>query len=122
MLQEETKETRPSGWALSAIEDINRRAELAEQLHPEVFGSAQHQARVAAVSQIVRDYFAAYNAIYEVSRPATSRRPAHTEVKVTGYVLRRNRDLKRFRSDLEAAGAQQLKWKANTGSLSVHVW
>ena len=122
MLKEDTKETRGSGWAWATIEDINRRAERAVDQYPHVFDDPLHQARVAAVEALCKGYFASYGAVYCTARPATRKRPAHTEVKVSRYVLSRVRDSAQFKKDLESAGAREIVWKHNTESVSVHVW
>lgn len=122
MLTEDTKETRPSGASWFAIEDINRRAERAMDLHPDVFGSYAHQQSVAQVVELVKDYFASYGTLYETARPATKKRPAHTEVKIMRYVLKRPRDASAFRAAIAAAGGHEMVWKHNTESLSIHVW
>jgi hypothetical protein len=122
MIKEETKETHSVGSGWFAIEDINRRAEAAMDRHPDVFGSFAHQTAVAAVVDCVKDYFASYGAVYETARPATKRRPAHTEVKVQRYVLKSRRDSTAFRKSIESAGGKEMNWKHNTESLSIHVW
>lgn len=122
MLKEDTKETRGSGSAWSTIEDINLRSEKAAEAHPEVFDDPAHQALVAAVEAVCKGYFAGYSAVYCTARATTRGRPAHTEVKVSRYVLRQRRDSAGFKKDLEAAGAREIVWKHNTESVSVHVW
>ncbi len=121
-MKEENKETHSAGAAWFAIEDINRRAEAAMDRHPDVFGSFAHQTAVAKVSELVKDYFASYGTLYETARPATKKRPAHTEVKVMRYVMKSRRDAAAFRAAVEAAGGHEMVWKHNTESLSIHVW
>jgi hypothetical protein len=122
MITEETKETHSAGTSWFAIEDINRRAEHAMNQHPDVFGSYAHQTAVAKVTELVKDYLSGYAVIYETARPATRKRPAHTEVKVMRYVLKSKRDGAAFRKSVEAAGGKEMVWKHNTESLSIHVW
>jgi hypothetical protein len=121
-MKEETLDTQTSNSSWFAIEDINRRAARAMDLHPEVFGSFAHQTAVAAVVDTVKDYFASYGTVYETARPATRNRPAHTEVKVQRYVLKSRRDSTAFRNSIKAAGGREMKWKHHTESLSIHVW
>lgn len=121
-MKEENKDTQPSNSSWFAIEDINRRAERAMDLHPDVFGSYAHQQSVAQVVELVKDYFASYGTLYETARPATKKRPAHTEVKIMRYVLKRPRDASAFRAAIAAAGGHEMVWKHNTESLSIHVW
>ena len=122
MLTEDTKETRPSNSSWFAIEDINRRAERAMDLHPDVFGSFAHQESVAQVVELAKNYFSSYATLYETARAATKRRPAHTEVKIYRYVLKGSRDAAAFRAGISAAGGREMTWKHNTESLSIHVW
>jgi hypothetical protein len=122
MLIEDHKDTYNSQFAFAALEDIDRRSELAVQRHPEVFDDIGHQSSVAEVEAICKKYFAAYGKIYCTARPATRKRPAHTEVKVCRYVLRANRDSNKFKTDLNSTGAKQIVWKHNTESVSIHVW
>ena len=122
MLVEDTKSTAQSGAAYFAIEDIEAKAEAAVTRHPEVFDDSNHQSAVALVEQLAKDFFAGYGAIYSTARAATKKRPAHTEVKVSRYVLRKTRDTDGFKENLEAAGAKQIVWKPKTESVSFHVW
>ena len=87
-----------------------------------MFDDPLHQQRVADVEAVCKGYFAGYAALYCTARPATRKRPAHTEVKVSRYVLSRGRDSAKFKTDLETAGAREIVWKHNTESVSVHVW
>lgn len=121
-MKEENKDTRPSNSSWFSIEDINARASRAMDLHPDVFGSSAHQTAVTQVVELVKNYFASYGTVYETARPVTKRRPAHTEVKVMRYVLKRERDAAGFRASIAAAGGQEMNWKHNTESLSIHVW
>jgi len=122
MLLEDTKQTTGSQWSYFVIEDINQRAEAAMDQHPEVFEDDTHQVAVETIEQLAKNYFAGYNAIYSTARPATKKRPAHTEVKVSRYILRKSRDSNGFKKLLEAAGAKQIVWKPKTESVSFHVW
>jgi hypothetical protein len=121
-MKEENKETHSAGSSWFAIEDINRRAAAAMDRHPDVFGSFGHQASVELVVDLVKNYFASYGVVYETARPATKRRPAHTEVKVQRYVLKSRRDITAFRNSIAAAGGKEMNWKHKTESLSIHVW
>jgi hypothetical protein len=122
MLVEQHKDTlgASSGWF--AVEDIDRRAALAVERHPEVFDSAAHQQSVRAVVALAKQYFAGYNAIYETARAATALRPANTEVKVSRFAMKTKRNSAQFAADIAAAGGRMIVWKHNTDSVSIHVW
>lgn len=122
MLVKETEHsTRQPAWF--AVEDINRRAAAAYRAHIDLFTSDVHIARVEAVKNIMREYFAGWQAIYETARAKTSRREAHTEVKFNRVVLNRKRRREDFLAALAAVGvdAADVVFKPATESYSVHV-
>ena len=121
LIKDTDAQTTQNTWF--AVEDINRRAEAAYLRHQELFDSAEHQRKVAAVEAVLRDYFAGWNAIYQTARPQTRRRPANTEVKFNRVVLNRTRSRARLLERLEQLGiaADMIVSKPATESFSVHV-
>ena len=121
LIKDTDAQTTQNTWF--AVEDINRRAEAAYLRHQELFDSAEHQRKVAAVEAVLRDYFAGWNAIYQTARPQTRGRPANTEVKFNRVVLNRTRSRTRLLERLEQLGiaADMIVSKPATESFSVHV-
>ena len=121
LIKDTDAQTTQNTWF--AVEDINRRAEAAYLRHQELFDSAEHQRKVAAVEAVLRDYFAGWNAIYQTARPQTRGRPANTEVKFNRVVLNRTRSRTRLLEQLEQLGiaADMIVSKPATESFSVHV-
>jgi hypothetical protein len=122
------KVTEESTHAQFAAIDIARRAEMAIAQNPTLFGSTNHQSQVDAVEEAGRAYFAGWKAIYTTARPATRKRPAHTEVKFDKVEFRiKNQDAARmqFMTELAAAGvsyATNVIYKPKTNSISVLVF
>jgi hypothetical protein len=116
-------ETQAGQNSWFAVEDINRRAEAAYNAHRDLFEDPAHQARVAAVVAILKNYFAGWQAIYETARGQTRNRSAHTEVKFNRVVLNRSRRRADLIAALAAAGvaADCVVCKPATESYSVHV-
>lgn len=122
MLIKDTEDsTRQPSWF--AVEDINRRAAYAYNTHRELFDNVEHQKRVSAVTNIMREYFAGWSAIYETARQQTSRRAAHTEVKFNRVVLNRKNRREDFLAALASVGidSSDVVYKPATESCSVHV-
>lgn len=118
-------ETQESTNRSFAVQDINRRAEYAYSNNRELFDSFEHQAKVAEAAAILKDMVASYVGAYETARPASSRRPAHTQVKlnrVTHYPMQEHRTRKAEAiKKLEALGLD-LVYTPNTDSYSVAVF
>lgn len=119
------KETQESTNRAFAVADINRRAEQAYDSNRELFDSFEHQAKVAEAAAILKEMVASYIGAYETARPATSRKPAHTQVKlnrVSHYPMQEHRVRKgEAIKKLEALGLD-LVYAPNTDSYSVAVF
>jgi len=122
MLQ--VKDTNESVNKRFAVMDINSRARAAYRANRTLFDSASHQANVAAVDNILRNLVFSYTNAYQTARPATRRKPAHTEVKydrVVQYTVSEHKIRKqRAIQQLEQLG-YTLVYKPRTNSYSVHV-
>ena len=123
MLIKDTENAVTAQTAWFAVQDINRRAAHAYNSNRDFFDSADHQTRVSLVEQIMRDYFADWQAIYTTARAATRNRPAHTEVKFNRVMLDRKKTRAQFLAALEAVGvsADCVVCKPATQSYSVHI-
>ena len=117
------KDTETARVSWFAIEDIDRRSEAAYLQHQALFDSADHQARVAAVVKLTKEYLSGWNAIYETARGATRNRPANTEVKFGRIVFTRKKKREDYVQQLVDLGIarEHIIYKPNTESLSVHV-
>jgi hypothetical protein len=65
-----------------------------------------------------------FRSIYHTARPATRKRPAHTEVKVDRaeqYTIVKHRELREQAVEKLAAMGLDLVYKPRTNSYSVHV-
>jgi len=107
---------------MSIIADIDARIAKALRENPEVFDDAAHQAVCDAATEIGRNYFANYRKIYATARPATRRRPAHTEVKFEDYTRPRKSDLNHLHKLLEAAGVKEVTWSKTRNNVSFIVY
>ena len=122
MLIKDTENSiKQNGWF--AVEDINRRAAHAYNTNRAFFDSIDHQAKVAMVERIGREYFASWAVIYNTARNKTRNRPAHTEIKFSRVILNRKRKRSDFLAALAAIGvaATDVVCKPATESYSIHV-
>lgn len=120
MITKDTEEARNTWFA---VEDINRRAEAAYHQHQDLFEDSDHQDRVAAVVRLTKGYLSGWGAIYETARAKTRNRPANTEVKFSRIVFNRKNKREDFIAQLTEMGIahEQIIYKPNTESLSIHV-
>lgn len=121
LIKETDINTRQPSWF--AVEDINRRAAAAYLRHRDLFDSAEHQQKVAAVEAVLREYFAGWAAIYQTARAGTKRRPAHTEIKFNRVILNRMHKWSSLIQQLSQLGiaTDSIVFKPATESLSVHI-
>lgn len=104
------------------LADIDSRVEKALRENPEVFDSAAHQQACEAATEIGRAYFANYRKIYATARPATRKRPAHTEVKFEDYTKPRKSNVTELHRMLEAAGVKEVTWGKTRNNVSFIVY
>ncbi len=121
LIKDTENSTKQNSWF--AVEDINRRAAHAYNTNRVLFDSIDHQAKVAMVERIGRDYFAGWGAIYSTARAKTRNRAAHTEVKFARVILNRKNKRADFVAALAAIGvdASDIVCKPATESYSIHV-
>lgn len=119
-----TKDTQESKSRFFAVADIDARAKAAYQANRKLFDSVEHQMLCDQVEQILRSMVIGFRSLYHTARPATRRRPAHTEIKVDRaelYAANRHQEVKAEAvRQLEALGLD-LVYKPSTNSYSVHV-
>lgn len=119
-----TKDTEASRSGFFAVADIDARAKAAYNANRKLFDNPEHRATCEQVEQILRSMLLGFRSIYHTARPATRRRPAHTEVKVDRaeqYSTAKHRELREQAVQKLSAMGLDLVYKPRTNSYSVHV-
>jgi len=119
-----TKDTQESPSRFFAVADIDARAKAAYHANRKLFDSVEHQMMCDQVERILRSMVMGFRSLYHTARPATRKRPAHTEIKVDHaelYTVSRHKEAKAAAVEQLAALGLDLVYKPRTNSYSVHV-